>query len=66
MSEEADYFNFGTRFPYTIKNQEKDWVKVLDENERSAGLKQQYIEKIDPSIEKYSIDHLFEDIEYGK
>lgn len=33
-------------------------AKVLDENER-AGLKQQYIEKIDPSIEKYSIDHLF-------
>lgn len=40
-------------------------AKVLDENERSAGLKQQYIEKIDPSIEKYSIDHLFEDIEYA-
>lgn len=37
--------------------------KVLDENER-AGLKQQYIDKIDPSIEKYSIDHLF-DIEYA-
>ena len=38
-------------------------AKVLDENER-AGLKQQYIDKIDPSIEKYSIDHLF-DIEYA-
>lgn len=32
--------------------------KILDENE-SARLKDQYIEKIDPSIEKYSIDHLF-------
>lgn len=32
--------------------------KVLDENE-SARLKDQYINKIDPSIEKYSIDHLF-------
>lgn len=40
-------------------------ARILDENERSAGLKQQYIEKIDPSVEKYSIDHLFEDIEYA-
>ena len=40
-------------------------AKILDENERSAGLKQQYIEKIDPSVEKYSIDHLFEDVEYA-
>ena len=39
-------------------------AKVLDENENSAGLKQQYISKIDNSIEKYSIDHLF-DIEYA-
>lgn len=39
--------------------------KVLDENEMSAGLKQQYIDKIDPSIEKYSIDHLFENVEYA-
>ena len=47
-----------------------DWdtmvgAKILDENERSAGLKQQYIEKIDPSIEKYSIEHLFEGVEYA-
>ena len=40
-------------------------VRMLDENEKSAGLKQQYIAKIDPSIEKYSIDHLFEDVEYA-
>lgn len=40
-------------------------AKLLDENELSAGLKQQYIEKIDPSIEKYSIDELFKDIEYA-
>ena len=39
-------------------------AKVLDENENSAGLKQQYIDKIDRSIEKYSIDHLFT-IEYA-
>ena len=37
-------------------------AKVLDENER-AGLKEQYINKIDSSIEKYSIEHLFT-IEY--
>ena len=34
-------------------------AKILDENEKSAGLKQQYIDKIDSSIEKYSIDKLF-------
>lgn len=39
-------------------------AKILNENERSAGLKQQYIDKIDSSIEKYSIDKLFESIEY--
>ena len=47
-----------------------DWdtmiaAKVLDENEFSAGLKQQYISKIDPTQEKYSIDHLFENVEYA-
>lgn len=39
-------------------------AKILDENER-AGLKEQYISKIDSSIEKYSIDHLFEKIPYN-
>lgn len=39
-------------------------AKVLNENEHSAGLKQQYIDKIDSSIEKYSIDELFNAIEY--
>lgn len=39
-------------------------AKILDENESSYGLKQQYIEKIDASIEKYSIEHLFKDVEY--
>ena len=47
-----------------------DWdtmigAKLLDENEHSAGLKQQYIDKIDPSQEKYSIDQLFNNIEYA-
>ena len=41
-------------------------AKVLDENEFSAGLKQQYISKIDPTQEKYSIDHLFENVEYAQ
>ena len=40
-------------------------ARILDENEKSAGLKQQYIEKIDSSVEKYSIDHLFKNIEYA-
>ena len=38
---------------------------LLDENERSHGLKQQYIAKIDPSIEKYSIESLFSSIPYA-
>ena len=46
-----------------------DWdtmiaARLLNENER-AGLKQQYIEKIDSSIEKYSIEGLFQDIDYA-
>ena len=40
-------------------------VRILNENEKNAGLKQQYINKIDPSIEKYDIEHLFEDVEYA-
>lgn len=40
-------------------------ARLLDENEPSAGLKQQYINKINPSQEKYSIDHLFESVEYA-
>lgn len=39
-------------------------VRILNENER-AGLKEQYITKIDSSIEKYSIEHLFEKIDYA-
>ena len=38
--------------------------RILDETER-ANLKQQYITKIDPSIEKYSIEQLFEGVEYA-
>lgn len=39
-------------------------ARMLNENER-AGLKEQYIAKIDPSIEKYDIEHLFSGIEYA-
>lgn len=39
--------------------------KLLDENEFSAGLKQQYVSKIDPDQEKYSIEGLFENVEYA-
>lgn len=38
--------------------------RILDENER-ANLKQQYISKIDSSIEKYDIEHLFKGVEYA-
>lgn len=40
-------------------------VRILDENEKRAGLKEQYIDKIDPTISKYSIEHLFEGLEYA-
>lgn len=40
-------------------------AKILDENEKSAGLKQQYIDKIDNTVEKYSIEHLFKGVEYA-
>lgn len=39
--------------------------KIIDENERSAKLKHQYISKIDPEQEKYDIEHLFENVEYA-
>ena len=39
-------------------------ARLLNENEK-ASLKEQYITKIDPSIEKYSIEHLFKDVEYA-
>lgn len=40
-------------------------ARILDENEKRAGLKYQYIDKIDSSQEKYDIEHLFEGIEYA-
>lgn len=40
-------------------------ARILNENEK-AGLKDQYITKIDPSIQHYSIDHLFENILYSQ
>ena len=39
-------------------------AQLLNENE-PAGLKGQYINKIDSSIEKYDINHLFKNIEYA-
>lgn len=40
-------------------------TRILNENEKRAGLKEQYIDKVDSSIEKYSIEHLFEGLEYA-
>ena len=39
-------------------------AKMLNEDEL-AGLKIQYIQKIDSSIEKYDIEHLFKGVEYA-
>lgn len=46
-----------------------DWdtmigAKLLDENEKSVGLKQQYIKKIDSEQTKYDIESLFEHLPY--
>lgn len=38
---------------------------LLDENEPSHGLKQQYIDKIDHEQEKYNIEGLFTNVEYA-
>lgn len=39
-------------------------ARLLDENEESAGLKQQYRDKIDPEQEKYDIENLFKNVLY--
>lgn len=39
-------------------------ARLLNENERS-GLKEQFVSKIDPTQEKYSIDKLFENVQYA-
>ena len=46
-----------------------DWdtmigAKLLDENEQSAGLKWQYIDKVDSEQAKYDIENLFEKLPY--
>lgn len=38
-------------------------ARILNENEK-ANLKVQYITHVDPTVEKYSIDHLFEGVLY--
>lgn len=40
-------------------------VKILDETELRASLKEQYVDKIDSSQEKYDIEHLFEGVQYS-
>lgn len=40
-------------------------AKILDENELRASLKEQYVDKIDSSQEKYDIEHLFEGLSYA-
>lgn len=39
--------------------------KLLDENKNSYVLKDLYIQQVDPEQEKYSIDKLFQDVEYA-
>lgn len=40
-------------------------ARLLDENEKSAGLKQQFISKIDPTQGKYKLEELFDGLEYA-
>lgn len=51
--------------PFKIYWDSQVAAKVLDENERSAKLKDQYVMKIDSEEEKYSIEHLFQGLEYA-
>lgn len=41
-------------------------ARMLDENEESAGLKQQYIDKINSEQEKYDIESLFTKVQYAQ
>lgn len=41
-------------------------ARMLDENEPSAGLKQQYIDKINSDQSKYNIEELFKNVEYAQ
>ena len=41
-------------------------AKLLNENENDAGLKAQYIQKIDPTQEKYSLDNLFSTVNWAQ
>ena len=40
-------------------------TRILDENEKSAALKEQYRLKVDSTADKYDIEHLFEGLEYA-
>lgn len=51
--------------PFKIYWDSQVAAKVLDENEYSARLKDQYVMKIDHNEEKYNIEHLFEGLEYA-
>lgn len=41
-------------------------ARMLDENEPTANLKQQYIDKINPEQQKYDIEDLFNNIQYAQ
>ena len=51
--------------PFNIYWDSQVASKVLNENDRSARLKDQYVLKIDSNEEKYSIEHLFQGLEYA-
>lgn len=51
--------------PFKIYWDSQVAAKVLDENEYSAKLKDQYVSKIDKNESKYNIEHLFEGLEYA-
>lgn len=67
MSEEKiDYFNFGTRFPYTIKPQAEDWVKILDEQDTVNSTKvYRYGDGPESIPENFDDGELFQVDSYG-
>lgn len=61
MSEDTkEYFNFGTRFPYTTKSQENGWVEILETQDTIDATKvYEYGDNNPANIESNDIDSVY-------
>ena len=61
MSEDTkEYFNFGTRFPYTTKSQENGWVEILETQDTiDANKVYEYGDSNPANIESNDIDSVY-------